>query len=181
VAQAFGEFRSAILRATLICEHAASDAIKPREWVRRHTIDPTPRDEKCLRYYVVYGVPGCTTSDVRGDGGRAVVPQLIECLAAGAHTSIMSSYNRNVSHHLRSRQSLVRQPRPVREAKFVRCSVANEDPPIDRDCWAVSLAPNELFSHGPPGTKLRPASYLLVLVDPLTSKVMLAQGGAPGE
>ncbi len=71
--------------------------------------------------------------------------------------------------------------RDLRETKFVRCIVANEDPAVDRDCWAVSLVPTELFSHGPPGTKIKAASYLLVLVDPVTRVVLLAQAGAPGQ
>ncbi len=65
----------------------------------------------------------------------------------------------------------------IREAHFAHCSVANVTPPINEDCWAVSLSPAGFVSHGP--SKPMSASYLIALVDPNTGRVLLGEAGRP--
>jgi len=60
----------------------------------------------------------------------------------------------------------------VRESHFAHCRFAN----IDEDCWAVSLDPSSVQSHGPVPMR---ATYLLTLVDPITQEVLVSEAGAP--
>ena len=81
--------------------------------------------------------------------------------------------------------------RKANEAKFVHCVTTNQDNPLNQDCWIVSLQPDGIFASSPappsdapvPGgaSKLKEATYMVVLIDPATSEVLLAQAGAPGQ
>jgi hypothetical protein len=66
----------------------------------------------------------------------------------------------------------------VRESHFAHCNVANAAPPIDEDCWAISLDPSGFHSHGPATTTIA-ATYLIVLIDPATGQALLGESGAP--
>jgi hypothetical protein len=67
----------------------------------------------------------------------------------------------------------------VEEIKYAHCSVTNEAPPVNEDCWVVSLDPSGFTSHGPEGSTPIPATYLVALVDPNTDNVILAEAGKP--
>jgi hypothetical protein len=70
--------------------------------------------------------------------------------------------------------------RTAREIHFAYCNDPGTAPPISEDCWAVSLDPSGFHSHGPVGSAIRDASYLLVLIDPSTGNVLLRQAGGTG-
>ena len=61
---------------------------------------------------------------------------------------------------------------PIRESQYAHCVAEG----IDQDCWAVSLDPSGLRSHGPMKWH---DTFLVALVDPATDNVLFAEGGAP--
>jgi hypothetical protein len=82
----------------------------------------------------------------------------------------------------------------VLESHYAHCVDSTANPPISEDCWAVSLDPTNIAAPtvgppaNPPGVTTdttattttqqaaRP-SYMIVLVDPSTNKVLEAQSG----
>jgi hypothetical protein len=68
---------------------------------------------------------------------------------------------------------------PALESHFAHCVDTNASPSIDEDCWAVALDVSHLDLVGgtpPGGPPAKPLTYLVVLVDPATDKILEAQG-----
>lgn len=69
---------------------------------------------------------------------------------------------------------------PVLESHFAHCVDTGMNPPVDEDCWAVSLDGshyNPPTGSPPGGPVAKPLKYLFVLVEPGTNKILEAQGG----
>jgi hypothetical protein len=64
----------------------------------------------------------------------------------------------------------------VLESRYAYCTMVSKHPNIEQDCWAFSLDPTGRTSMFG-GT---PATYSLVLVDPVSGEVLLNQIGWPG-
>jgi hypothetical protein len=69
---------------------------------------------------------------------------------------------------------------PIRESQFAHCVDSGMNPPVNEDCWAVSLDASHFNPPGgtpPNGPVAKPLKYLFVLVEPGTNKILEAQGG----
>jgi len=64
--------------------------------------------------------------------------------------------------------------------QFAHCIDVQSVPRLNEDCWAVFLDPGNEMGNGPfgPGSTSQRATYLLVLVDPSTDKVIEAASGS---
>jgi hypothetical protein len=64
----------------------------------------------------------------------------------------------------------------VLESRYVYCRMVSKHPNIEQDCWAFSLDPTGRTSI----LGRTPATYSLILVDPVSGEVLLNQIGWPG-
>ena len=64
------------------------------------------------------------------------------------------------------------------EYHYAHCADEQSPAGLSEDCWAVSLDPSGLTSHGPPGAVPQQFTYLLVLLDPTDDKFIEAATGA---
>src|SRR5579875_1340162 len=63
----------------------------------------------------------------------------------------------------------------VLEARYARYRCVSRNPPLDRDCWVLSLDPTGFSS-----TRGIPAEYVLVVVDPVSGAILERGWGASG-
>lgn len=68
--------------------------------------------------------------------------------------------------------------RAVLESHYAHCVITRSVPAVSKDCWAVSLDPSGMSADGPPEAPPQQFTYLLVLIDPSTNKLILAVSGA---
>ena len=66
--------------------------------------------------------------------------------------------------------------RAVLESRYVYCRDVSKHPNIEQDCWAFSLDPTDRYST----RGAIPATYSLVLVDPVSGEILLDSIGWPG-
>lgn len=102
---------------------------------------------------------GASASTLAADGVTLTPPQSAAPMAAATASGLAAQ----VGH------------KPVLQEQYAHCVVTSAVPPVDEDCWAVSLDPTGLAS-----TTGDPATYYIVLIDPNTGKVLLSGWGSPG-